>query len=289
LEVLPILNYVINGLLLGGVFALTALGMSIIAGIMRVINLAHGDVAVLAAYLALIVSNFLKVDPLLSLVVVAPLLYVLGYFIQRFLVNKLIFERFYFTALMTFSLSIILQNLMLLLFTADARSLITPYLLTNIDFFGLTPPPRFLIGFAFSFAAFIILYVFLKKTYIGKVIRAVPADIEGAKMLGIKSEDIYCIAAGLAYLSLAIAGVLLGMAFVFFPDSGPTYLLLSFGILVLGGWGSIRGTFVGGLIFGLAMSFGGLFFGSRFQLVFCYLIILIVLIIKPRGIFGGKI
>jgi branched-chain amino acid transport system permease protein len=282
-------NLIFNGLLLGGLFALTAFGLSVFAGIMRVINIAHGDFAILAAYLAFSIINFLKIDPFLSLLIVAPIMFVIGYLFQKFTINRVLPMGANQTVLVTFALSIVIQNLLLLLFTADARSLITPYLLTNIELFGLNPSPRYAIGFISALIVFAAIFLFFKKTYLGKAMRAVPFDSEAAKMIGIKSDVVYNYAAGLAMLVVAIAGVLLGITFTFYPDTGPMYVLLSFGVVVMGGLGSLKGSLVGGFIMGEALVLGGFFFGSRFQLMFCYLVILIILYVKPQGLFGGRV
>ncbi|MEM1587356.1 MAG: branched-chain amino acid ABC transporter permease [Candidatus Bathyarchaeia archaeon] len=290
MDILTLIDFIVNGLFLGGLFALTAFGLSVLAGIMKIINIAHGDFAILAAYLAFTITAFLGIDPFLSVVIVAPIMFVIGYLLQRFIVNRLIPRGgFYYPALSTFALSILIQNLLLLVFTADARTLIPPYLVTSIRIFGLNPSPRFLIAFISSIVVFVVIYFFFKKTYLGKAMRAVPFDPRAAKIIGIKSEAIYCFATGLAFLVTAISGVLLGMTFTFYPDTGPTFVLLSFGVIVMGGWGSLRGSLVGGIIMGEALSLSGLFFGSRFQLVVCYLLILVILSIKPQGIFGGRV
>ena len=289
MDILSFVNLIFNGLLLGGLFALTAFGLSVFAGIMRVINIAHGDFAILAAYLAFSIIDFLKIDPFLSLLIVAPIMFVIGYLFQKFTINRVLPMGANQPVLVTFALSIVIQNLLLLLFTADARSLITPYLLTNIELFGLNPSPRYAAGFISALIVFAAIFLFFKKTYLGKAMRAVPFDSEAAKMIGIKSDVVYNYAAGLAMLVVAIAGVLLGITFTFYPDTGPVYVLLSFGVVVMGGLGSLKGSLVGGFIMGEALVLGGFFFGSRFQLMFCYLVILIILYIKPQGLFGGRV
>ncbi|MEM3601761.1 MAG: branched-chain amino acid ABC transporter permease [Candidatus Bathyarchaeia archaeon] len=285
---LNFVNLLLDGFLLGGLFALSAFGLSILAGIMKIINIAHGDFAILAAYLALSIMNFFKVDPLLSLLIVVPFMFLVGYFFQKFTINRVLPMGANQPVLVTFALSIVIQNLLLLLFTADARSLTPPYLLTYIEFLGLSPSPRYALGFAVSIIVFVAIFLFFKKTYVGKAMRAVPFDPEAAKMIGIKSEVIYNYAAGLALLVVGIAGVLLGLTFTFYPDTGPMYVLLSFGVVVLGGLGSLKGSLAGGFIMGEALVLGGYFFGSRFQLMFCYLVILVILYIRPQGLFGER-
>lgn len=288
MDAITFVNLLLNGFLLGGLFALAAFGLSVLAGIMKVINIAHGDFAILAAYLSLSIMKFLGVDPFLSLLIVAPIMFVIGYFFQKLAINRVLPMGANQPVLVTFALSIVIQNILLLLFTADAQSLITPYMLTNIELFGLNPSPRYLVGFVTALAVFAVIFLFFKKTYLGKAMRAVPFDSEAAKMIGIKSDAIYNYAAGLALLVVGIAGLLLGITFTFYPDTGPMYVLLSFGVVVMGGLGSLKGSLVGGFIMGEALVLGGFFFGSRFQLMFCYLVILIILYIRPQGLFGGK-
>lgn len=282
------LNLLLNGLLLGGLFALTAFGLSVLAGIMKVINIAHGDFAILAAYLALVITNYLGVDVFLSLLIVAPVMFVIGYFFQKLIINRVLPMGANQPVLVTFALSIVIQNILLLRFTADARSLIPPYLLININFLGLNPSPRYLVGFAVALIVFTIIFLFFKNTFLGKAMRAVPFDPEAAKMIGINPRVVYNYAAGLAILVAGIAGVLLGINFTFYPDTGPMYVLLSFGAIVIGGLGSLKGSLIGGFIMGESLVLGGFLLGSRFQLMFCYLVILAILLIRPQGIFGER-
>jgi branched-chain amino acid transport system permease protein len=289
MDVVSLINLALNGFLLGGLFAITAVGFSVIAGIMRIINVAHGDFAILAAYLTLSIMNLMKVDPLLALIVVAPIMFGLGFLLQRVIINRVLPKGVNQIVMVTFALCIVIQNILLLIFTYDARSLVPPYLLVNIQVLGLNPSPRYLLGFISALTTFVVIYLLFKRTYLGKAMRAVSFDSEAAKLVGIKSEIIYSHAVGLAFLVTGVTGVLLGMVFTFYPDSGSMYTLLSFGVVVVGGLGSLKGSLLGGFIMGEALVLGGIFFGSPFQLIFCYLIILIILIVKPQGLFGRKL
>ncbi|MEM4414933.1 MAG: branched-chain amino acid ABC transporter permease [Candidatus Caldarchaeum sp.] len=288
MEILSIINLILNGFLLGGLFALTAFGLSIMVGIMKVVNIAHGDIMIFAAYISYAFLNYLKIDPLLSIALVTPLMFFLGYFFQKFSVNRVLAYGSDQPVLLTFALSIILQNLLLLLFTADARSLIQPYLLISLDLAGFNPSPRYLISFVTAVLLFATIYLFFKRTYLGKAMRAVPFDHEAAKVIGIQPVAVYNFAAGLASAVAAVAGIMLGMSFTFYPDSGPMFVLLSFGVIVMGGLGSIKGTMVGGIIVGEALVLGGALLGSRLQLMSVYLVILLILYVKPKGLFGGR-
>jgi len=283
---LTFISLILRGLLLGGLFALTGFGLSVAFGIMNVINVAHGDLAILAAYLSLVCMSLLKIDPFVSIVIVAPTLFAIGYFCQKFLINRVLPRGMNQPVLVTFALSIIIQNLLLLTFTSDARSLAPTYLLQSIRLGEIVLPLTFAISFLFALIMFVVLHLFFKKTYIGKAMRAVPIDSEAAEMVGIKPKAVYNFAMGIAMLTTALAGLLLGMIFTFYPDTGPTYLLIAFGVVIVGGLGSLKGTFVGGLILGESLILGGYFFGSYYQLIVCYLIIMVILLIRPQGIFG---
>jgi branched-chain amino acid transport system permease protein len=212
---------------------------------------------------------------------------VIGYGLQKFLIGRVLDMGLNQPVLVTFALSIIIQNLLLIVFTSDARTLATGYWLSSVGVDGLTLPLRYTLGFILAIATFLALYFFFQKTYVGKAMRAVPIDIEAAKIMGIRPDKIYNFAMGIALLVTGLAGVLLGMLFTFYPDSGPTYLLLAFGVVVLGGLGSLKGTVVGGLIIGETLILAGYFLGSYYQLMACYIVILAILVFRPQGIFRG--
>ena len=280
-------DLLLRGFLLGGVYALVGLGLSVALGIMRVINVAHGDFAILSAYFAFVFMSFLKIDPTFTIVFVAPILFVIGYGLQKFLIARVLDMGLNQPVLVTFALSIVIQNILLLIFTSDARTLATGYWFNSINLGGLTLPLRYTFGFSLAIVTFLVLHFFFQKTYIGKAMRAVPIDIEAAKIIGIRPDKVYNFAMGIALLVTGLAGVLLGMLFTFYPDSGPTYLLLAFGVVVLGGLGSLKGTVIGGLIIGETLILAGYFLGSYYQLMMAYLVILAILVFRPQGIFGG--
>jgi len=287
-ELLQLVDLIVNGALLGGLFALMAFGLSIQVGIMRVINIAHGDLIVMSAYFSYFFLSFFKLDIFLSLPIVIGIMFVFGYLIQKFAINRVLSFGGDQPVLLTFALSIIIQNLLLAFFTADARSLIQPYILININVGFLQLSPRYLLGFITAIAAFTLLYIFFKKTYLGKAMRAVPIDREGAEMIGISSKRVYNYATGLAVATASVAGVMLGISFTFYPDSGPLFVLLSFAVIVVGGLGSLRGTLIGGMIVGETLVLGGLLLGPYLQMIAVYMVILIILYIRPQGLFGGR-
>ena len=286
-EMVTLVSIIIRGLMLGGLYALAGLGLSVAFGIMRVINVAHGDFAILAAFLSLFCLNILGIDPFISFFAVGPVLFVVGFLSQKFLINRVIPRGLNHPVLITFALSIIIQNLLLLIFTTDAQSLTPAYLLRGIELGGMTISLRYTLGFLLALITFTIMHFFFQKTYLGKAMRAVPIDSEAAEMMGIKPEAIYNLAMGIAMVTTALAGILLGMTYNFYPHTGPEYLIIAFGVVIIGGLGSLKGTFIGGLIMGESLILSGYFIdklgfsGAHYQLMVCYLVILAVLLLKP--------
>lgn len=282
-----LLQPVLNGILLGGLYAVIGVGLSMIAGIVKLINLAHGDLMILGSFLSLAFMGVVGVNPLVTLVFVVPAMFLIGFLIQNYLLNRVLGKGMEPPLIMAFGLSIILQNTLLLVFTPDARSLITSLSVKSIavaDY--LTIPVIYLIDFIIGLGVITLLHQFFQKTYMGRAIRAASDDEDAAQLMGINTKHIYAYAMGIAMTSAAVAGVLVGMTFTFYPHTGPQYLIIAFGVVIIGGLGSMIGTFVGGIILGLAQLLGAHFLGPGFQLLSGYVILLIVLTVRPQGIFG---
>jgi len=282
-----LLQPVLNGILLGGLYAVIGVGLSMIAGIVKLINLAHGDLMILGSFLSLAFMGVVGVNPLVTLVFVVPAMFLIGFLIQNYLLNRVLGKGMEPPLIMAFGLSIILQNTLLLVFTPDARSLISSLSVKSIavaDY--LTIPVIYLIDFIIGLGVITLLHQFFQKTYMGRAIRAASDDEDAAQLMGINTKHIYAYAMGIAMTSAAVAGVLVGMTFTFYPHTGPQYLIVAFGVVIIGGLGSMIGTFVGGIILGLAQLLGAHFLGPGFQLLSGYVILLIVLTVRPQGIFG---
>jgi branched-chain amino acid transport system permease protein len=278
---------ILNGILLGGLYAIVAIGMSTMAGIVRVVNLAHGDLTILGSFLSLTLITILGASPLVTLLIVVPAMYFVGYFIQGFLLNRVLGKEMEPPLLVAFGLSIILQNLLLLIYTPDAQSLMTILALKTITITDyLSIPVIYLLNFLISMAVILVLYYFFQNTYMGRAIRAASDDMAAAQLVGIDTKNIYAKAMGIAMMTAGVAGVLIGMTFTFYPYTGPQYLIIAFGVIVIGGMGSIKGTIVGGLILALSQLIGAQVFGPGYQLLCGYVVLLIVLAIRPQGIFG---
>lgn len=278
---------ILNGLLLGGLYAIVAIGLSTIFGIVRLVNLAHGDLMILASYLSLFLISALSVSPLLTLVAIIPVMFAIGYILQRFLLNRVLGEEMEPPLLVAFGVSIILQNLMLMTFTPDARSLMSDLSLMTFSLGGnLSVPVLYLINFCIALAVIAGQHYFLQNTYMGRGIRAASDDKYAAQLMGVNTKNTYAVAMGIAIMTAGVAGVLVGMTFTFYPHSGPQYLIIAFGVVVIGGLGSMKGTFVGGLILALAQIMGARVFGPGYQLLCGYVVLLIVLAVRPQGILG---
>jgi branched-chain amino acid transport system permease protein len=207
--------------------------------------------------------------------------------LQRFLLNRVLGEEMEPPLLVAFGVSIILQNLMLMTFTPDARSLMSDLSLMTFSLgSNLSVPVLYLINFCIALAVIAGQHYFLQNTYMGRGIRAASDDKYAAQLMGVNTKNTYAVAMGIAIMTAGVAGVLVGMTFTFYPHSGPQYLIIAFGVVVIGGLGSMKGTFVGGLILALAQILGARVFGPGYQLLCGYVVLLIVLAVRPQGILG---
>jgi len=282
-----IAQQILNGILLGGLYAVIGVGMSTMIGIVKLVNLAHGDLMIMGSYLSLVFVSMLGVDPLWSCFVVVPLMFFVGFFVQSFLFNRVLGREMEPPLLVAFGLSVILQSLLLLVFTPDARSLSTSLAILTLPLGkSLNIPVIYLVDFLIGIGVIIVLHFFFKKTYMGRAIRAASDDEVAAKLMGINTKSIYSYAMGISVMSAAVAGILVGMTFTFYPHTGPTYLILGFGVLIIGGMGSMIGTLVGGFILAEAQLLGAQFAGPGYQLLIGYLVLLVVLALRPQGIFA---
>jgi len=283
------LEPLINGILLGGLYGVVGIGLSMVFGIMRQVNLAHGELMILSSYLSLLFLQVLGLHPLLTLFLVAPLMFFIGYLIQIFLFNRVMQRGMEPFLMISFGLSIIIQNALLLIFTPDARSLETAMVIKGVDVFGrFNIPLIYLVNFAVGVLVLTALQQFMKRTYMGWAINASADNETAAKLMGINVNKVYAYAMGIAAVTAAISGVLVGMTFTFYPHSGTQYLIIAFGVVIIGGLGSLPGTFLGGLVLGVSQLFGGRILGPGFQLLSGYIILLIILTLRPQGILGGR-
>jgi branched-chain amino acid transport system permease protein len=277
---------IVTGILLGGLFAVTALGLSLVFGVMRLINLVHGELVILGAYLAFELSTHASIDPLVSLIAVVPAMFLVGYAVQRALLTPVMRKGEEPALLTTFGLSIIAVNVFILIFSGDTRSLNASYATSSLSIAGLQIPTIYLISFGFALVLCGGAHLVLKRTAPGRAVRASAEDAEAAEVMGIDIRRVYAVIYGLAAACAAIGGVLAGLTFSFDPSAGTTYLLTGFAVVVLGGLGSIKGTFYGGLLLGLIESVGASFFGDGYRDFIGFMAFLIILALRPQGLFG---
>lgn len=273
-----ILQVVVNGILLGSIYAMLGLGMSLILGIVKLTNLSHGEFVILGAYGSVLLSTWLGVEPFLSLLITAPLMFLFGYLLQRVLINHAMSRGTEPALLVTFGLSIILKDGMLLLFSSDARHISVAYSNSVINIFGLDISLLNIFLMLLSLLSIGALMLFLNHTYMGRAIRASADDIEAAKLSGINIGKAFSAAMGISAATAAIAGFCVSMKWTFYPTSGGHYLLIAFVIVVLGGLGSVKGTLLSGFFFGLIQVMGG----ANYGLLISYIFMIIVLVLNSR-------
>jgi branched-chain amino acid transport system permease protein len=280
------LNVIVQGILVGGLYALFAAGLSLIFGVMRLVNIAHGDLIVAAAFMAWAIVQGTGLHPLLSLVIVIPLAMAFGYGLQRGVLNRTLGKDILPPLLVTFGLSVILQNGLLEIFTADSRKLNAGALETasfelvpGIDI-GFLP----LLQFVVALGVILGLQYLFYRTALGRAFRATSDDPETAMLMGLDRRKVYAWAMALCLGVVAIAGVFLGIRANFDPFMGPGRLIFGFEAVIIGGLGNLWGTLVGGIILGVAQGIGAQI-NPGWQLLAGHLVFLLVLAIRPRGLF----
>jgi branched-chain amino acid transport system permease protein len=277
---------IVMGILLGGLYAVVALGLSLVFGVVREINIAHGDFVILGSYFGYAAMTVFGIDPILSLLIGMPVLFGIGFAIQKYLLNRAFKISMDAVLIIAFGLSIILENIFLKVWTPMSRGLTTPYALKSLSLGFVRLPLVYLLDFLAAIVVMVLLHEFLKRTYLGMAIRAAAQDRKAAHLMGINTDRVYAFTFAISMAIAAIGGVFLGLTFPFTPVSGMPFLIIALGVVVLGGLGSITGTFVGGIVFGLAQTVGGHFFGLAAQMLVAYTMVLVVLALIPRGIFG---
>src|ERR1700751_2376191 len=281
-----LLDTLIQGVLLGGLYALFAAGLSLMFGVMRLVNLAHGDLIVLAAFVILLVAGKLGLDPFVSVLLAIPILFVVGFALQHVLLNRTLGRDLLSPLLVTFGLSIIIQNGLLQTFSADSQRLRSGAIETaSIPLgggiaIGVVP----LLTLLSAIAVIVCLNLLFYRTPIGRAFRATSDDLEVAQLMGIDISRIFAIAMGLAFIVITIAALYLGLRANFDPTIGPARLLYAFEAVIIGGLGSFWGTLAGGTVLGLAQTIGAQF-EPEWHILSGHLAFLAVLALRPRGLF----
>ena len=279
-------NVILQGVLVGGLYAMFAAGLSLIFGVMRLVNIAHGDLIVLAAYLALVVTETLGINPLLSLSVVVPLMAAIGYLLQRGVLNRTLGDDLLPPLLVTFGLSVIIQNGLLELFTADSRKLQAGQIeVDSIQLLGgLAVGTLPLIQFAVAVAVIGCLQLLFYRTALGRAFRATSDDQSVAQLMGLDNRHVFGLAMALSLAVVAVAGVFLAVRANFDPAIGPARLIFGFEAVIIGGLGNLWGTLVGGIVLGVAQAIGAQI-NPGWQVLAGHIAFLVILAVRPEGLF----
>ncbi|MCW2844121.1 MAG: branched-chain amino acid transporter permease [Nocardioides sp.] len=283
------LNAVVQGLLLGGLYALFATGLSLMFGVMRVVNLAHGDLAVVASFLAVAIISGTGLPLWFVLCVTTPLFALLGYLTQRVLLQRSLSAGPMSTLVVTFGLSIVIQNVLLEVFSADTRTLDGGSFATgSFEISGqLSIPYLSLATFVLAVVVLVAIQLFLSRTGLGRMLRASSDDPDTATLVGADSRHVYGIATAIAFATVALAGVMMAMRSSFDPATGPSRLLFAFEAVVIGGLGSLWGTLLGGMVLGLTQSIGAQI-DPALTILGGHLVFLVVLAFRPQGLLPGR-
>jgi branched-chain amino acid transport system permease protein len=283
-----LLPAVLNGLLTGAIYALVALGLTLIYGVLHIINFAHGALLSAALFAAFFAHQLLGLDPYLAIFILAPLFFLLGYGLQRFVIGPSAHGDDRNILLVTLGLAIVIENALLYVFRADTRTVDLPYGFDVLDIGGaLLSVPR-VIGFWVALIVALALWLILNLTDTGKAMRAVAKEKLGAELSGIDVGHIYAVTFGLGTACLAIAACLLIPTFYVNPRVGDAFVLVAFTIVVLGGMGSVTGTLISGLFVGVIESLSGLYLGESLGQIGIFLIFIVVLLFRPSGLFGER-
>ena len=287
-----LLSALLNGLTTGAVYALIALGLTLIYGVLHIINFAHGASLMMALYGVYALKERWGVDPYVALPFMVPAMFVLGYGMQRLIINRASHGKDENILLVTLGLSIVMENLALLFFKSDTRTIDTPYTLSTVAIGPeavqvMVSVPK-LVAFAGALVVSALLILILQRTDLGRAIRAVAKEKQGARLMGIDVEHVYAMCFGLGLACLGAAACFLLPAYYVNPQVGNGFVLVAFTVVVLGGMGSFAGALLGGLLIGVVESFGGLFLGESLGQVGIFVIFIAVLLLRLQGFFGAK-
>jgi len=285
------INAATQGILLGGLYALFAVGLSLVFGTMRLVNLAHGDLTILPAYVALMLVNAFQFNPFYSIPITMAIMFVVGYLLQSGLLNFVVGKGDVAGVIVTFGLSMVIQNGLLLAFTANSQGLDAG----RVENLSIKINDRLAVGwlpliiFLMAVVVITVLQVYMGRTKMGRAFRAVSDDTEAARLMGINTKHIWAMAMGVALLIGAIGGVMMGIRTTFDPLLGNQRLIFAFEAVIIGGMGSAWGTLLGGIILGLSQTLGAQAFGSAWSILVGHLVFVIVLTFRPQGLMAKTV
>ena len=283
-----ILQSLIDGLLIGGVYSLVAIGLTLIFGVMRVVNFAHGALMMLGMYTTYWSFSLLHIDPYLSILITIPVLFLIGAVFQKFLITPIIKAPEHNQLLLTLGVSLFLENLVVFLWSPDYRITRTSYEFAYLYLGEISISLMRVLAFATSMIVAAVVYFLLTKTDLGKAIRAASEEPRGALLMGINVRRIYWITFGIGSACAGVAGSATAPFFPTYPTVGGLFVITAFMVVVLGGMGSVLGAFVGGLIIGVADAVGGMIFPGAMKSIISFVIFILILLFKPTGLFGDS-
>lgn len=278
----------VSGLLIGGVYALAAIGLSLVFGVMRISNFAHGDLMMVGMYATYLMFTVLGIDPFISVIFTMPLMFLFGVFLQKTFINRVIDAPHQNQILLTIGLGLIISNATLLLFTGDYKILTTDYSSASFEIMDISISVPMVASFIVTSLITVALYFFLMKTDLGRALRATAQNREAAQLMGINVKRISMIAFGLGTALAGAAGALIAPTYYIHPLAGHSFLLKSFTICVLGGLGSVPGAAIGGIIIGIIESMSSTYISTDWKDVVVFAVFLAVLLLRPAGLFVSK-
>jgi branched-chain amino acid transport system permease protein len=285
------INAAVQGILLGGLYALFAVGLSLVFGTMRLVNLAHGDLTILPAYVALVLVGALKFNPFYAIPMTMVIMFLGGYLLQRGLLNFVVQKGDIAGVIVTFGMSIVISNALQQGFTANSQGLDAG----KVENLSITINDRLAVGwlpliiFLMSLVVISVLQLYMNRTKMGRAFRAVSDDQEAARLMGINTRHIWAVAMGVALLIVSIGGVMMGIRTTFHPLLGSDRLIFAFEAVIIGGMGSSWGTMLGGVTLGLAQTLGARAFGSAWQILVGHVVFIIILALRPQGLLAKTV
>jgi branched-chain amino acid transport system permease protein len=280
------LQNAVNGLLLGATYAAVAVGFSLVWGILNVVNLAHGALVMLGAYVIYWLFTTYHVDPLVALPIAGLALSIFGYLLQRLVINQVVRASFLITFLLTFGIELLITNLAQAAWTADIRSVTTAYSGSSLAAGPVTVPVVRLVALGVAVAMAAVLQLVMTRTRLGSAIRATASDLEAARLMGIPTAHVFALTFAIAAATAGVAGGLISLSFPIFPAMGAGYTLVAFVVCVLGGLGSVPGALAGGAALGLLQTYAAAWLGPNYDNIVAFSALILILVLRPRGFFG---
>lgn len=283
-----ILNIGMNGVLMGMIYGLMALGLSVIFGVIRVVNFAHGEMVVLGIYIAIVLFQMFGIDPIFSIPIVSIIMFGFGYGLQRVLVNRLLEKPEHVQFIVLAALALILVNLQLMIFGPESRAVNLSYSLETFEMGGILLDKVRIYTAVIALLVAVTLFAFFKYSLTGKMIRACADNLLGAKVVGLPYKHLYGLSFGIGSVCVGIAGCLLSLLFNVTPHLAPELTLLSFVIVIIGGLGSMGGALFGGVLIGVVQAYAGYFTQPSLKSLFSFGLLIIVLMIRPQGLLSKR-